>query len=137
MEVNPAYQHNYLIESASERKLTDIFIGLKQRQFNVKGTNEVSDTGLDSTLINKLSALGKEDLISVEVVLQQLMKSIYREGVMATENIPEMVEVTLHVATRGSICSACSIDATQYFGTEYDLRRSGYERKSRTVQTKL
>lgn len=92
MEVKPAYQHNFMVESQTERQLTNIFMGLKQQHFNVKGTHEVFETGINAALISRLQDLSKEDLINVEVLLQQLTKSIYREGIMNTGDVRQKVD---------------------------------------------
>ncbi len=77
MEVKPAYQHNFMVENQTEKQITNIFIGLKQQHFKVKGINDVYETGISPALISRLSELNKEDLISVEVLLQELVKNIY------------------------------------------------------------
>jgi putative nucleotidyltransferase with HDIG domain len=95
MEVKPAYLHDSMVESNAEAMLTNMFLGLKQQQFNVKGIQETFGGGLNASLANRLASLGKEDLINVEVLVQQMMKSIFSDGIMTTEDIREIVDVKI------------------------------------------
>ncbi|MDD5456721.1 MAG: HDIG domain-containing protein [Candidatus Margulisbacteria bacterium] len=91
-EVKKVYRRDLMIENHTDLVLMNFFVGFKDdRKFKMVSENITDKLKIQPRTINFLLKQDRDSLSFIEFISQQLVKNIYAEGIISTEDIKTVI----------------------------------------------